>query len=115
MFVAVQHYTRDQLLEQINFTRQHGYSISDERLSYGVRAVAVPIRASDGSVHSSLSMAAHANAVTVEQLKTEYLPRLVNAATAISQDWERFATLPNRDVASIASSIPPPYAPKLSL
>ena len=115
VFVAVQHYTRDQLLEQIYFTRQNGYSISDERLSYGVRAVAVPIRASDGSVHSSLSVAAHANAVTVEQLKTEYLPRLVNAATAISQDWERFATLPNRDIASIASSIPAPYEPKLSL
>jgi IclR family pca regulon transcriptional regulator len=113
VFVAVQHYTRDQLFEQINFTRQNGYSISDERLSYGVRAIAVPIRASDGSVHSSLSIAAHANAASVEEMQKHYLPLVLEAAAAISRDWEHYAKLPNVDVPTLASTIPVPYTPKL--
>lgn len=114
IFIPAHQYTKEELLEQINFTRQHGYSLSDERLSYGVRAVAVPIRANDGTVHSSLSVAAHANSASVEQLQNRYLPLLLDAAAAISRDWENYARLPNVDVPSLASTIPPPYTPQFN-
>jgi IclR family transcriptional regulator, pca regulon regulatory protein len=113
IFVPAQRYTKEELFQHINFTRQHGYSLSDERFSYGVRAVAVPIRAKDGTVHSSLSMAAHANAASVEQLQEQYLPLLLETAAAISGDWEYCAMLPNVDVPSLASTIPSPYTPQL--
>jgi IclR family pca regulon transcriptional regulator len=113
IFVPAQQYTREELFQQINFTRQHGYSLSDERFSYGVRAIAVPIRASDGSVHSSLSIAAHANAASVEEMQKHYLPLVLEAAAAISRDWEHYAKLPNVDVPTLASTIPVPYTPKL--
>lgn len=114
IFIPAHQYTKKELFEQINFTRQHGYSLSDERLSYGVRAVAVPIRANDGTVHSSLSVAAHANAASVEQLQNQYLPLLLDAAAAISRDWEHYVRLPNVDIPSLASTIPPPYTPQFS-
>jgi IclR family transcriptional regulator, pca regulon regulatory protein len=114
IFVPAHQYTKEELFQQINFTRLHGYSLSDERLTYGVRAVAVPIRASDGTVHSSLSVAAHANAASVEQLQNRYLPLLLDAAAAISRDWENYARLPNIDIPSLASAIPPPYTPQFN-
>jgi IclR family pca regulon transcriptional regulator len=114
IFVPAHQYTKEELFQQIKFTRQHGYSLSDERLTYGVRAVAVPIRASNGTVHSSLSVAAHANAASVEQLQNRYLPLLLDAAAAISRDWEQYTRLPNIDIPSLASTIPPPYTPQFS-
>ena len=114
IFIPAHQYTKEELFEQINFTRQHGYSLSDERLSYGVRAIAVPIRANNGTVHSSLSVAAHANTASVEQLQQQYLPLLLDAAAAISRDWDHYARLPNVDIPSLASTIPPPYTPQFS-
>jgi IclR family pca regulon transcriptional regulator len=114
ILVPAHQYTKEELFQQIKFTRQHGYSLSDERLTYGVRAVAVPIRASNGTVHSSLSVAAHANAASVEQLQNRYLPLLLDAAAAISRDWEQYTRLPNIDIPSLASTIPPPYTPQFS-
>jgi IclR family pca regulon transcriptional regulator len=113
-FVPVQQYTRQQLFEQINFARQNGYSINNERLSNGIRAVAVPIRASDGSVHSSLGIATHADSATVEQLKTTFLPRLLETAAAISTDWEHFASIPNVSIPSLANTVSAPYPSQLS-
>ena len=114
IFIPAHQYTKEELFEQINLTRQHGYSLSDERLSYGVRAIAVPIRANNGTVHSSLSVAAHANTASVEQLQQQYLPLLLDAAAAISRDWDHYARLPNVDIPSLASTIPPPYTPQFS-
>jgi hypothetical protein len=65
-------------------------------------------------VHSSLSVAAHANAASVEQLQNRYLPLLLDAAAAISRDWEQYTRLPNIDIPSLASTIPPPYTPQFS-
>ncbi len=113
-FVPVQRYTREQLFEQINFTRKSGYSINNERLSNGIRAIAVPIRARDGSVHSSLGMATHADSATVEELKTEFLPRLIDTATAISKDWEYYASIPNVEIPSLANTFPTSYPSQLS-
>jgi IclR family transcriptional regulator, pca regulon regulatory protein len=114
-FVPAQQCTREQLLKQIDFARQNGYSISDERLSYGIRAIAVPIRTHEGKVHSSLGMATHADSATVEQLKTKFLPPLLDAAAAISKDWEHFASLPNVNIPSLTNTVPAPYPSQLSL
>lgn len=112
-FIPAQQHTREQLFEQITFTRRNGYSISDERLTYGIRAVAVPIRASDGTVHTSLGIATHSDSATVEQLQNQFLPRLLETATAISKDWEHFASLPNVEVPSLTSSVPSNYPMQL--
>jgi len=108
-YIPTQHLTREQHFEQINFTRQNGYSISDERLTYGIRAVAVPIRTDDGKVHSSLGIATHADSATVQQLQNQFLPRLLEAAASIAKDWECFASVPNVDIASLADNVPISY------
>jgi IclR family pca regulon transcriptional regulator len=114
MFVPTQQYSKEDLFKQIEFTRANGYSLSDERLSYGVRAIAVPIRSKDGAVHSSLSIAAHANAASVEQLQEQYLPLLISAAANIAQDWANYERLPNVDISTLVSAIPAPYIPTVS-
>jgi IclR family pca regulon transcriptional regulator len=108
-YIPTQQLTREQLFEQINFTRQNGYSISDERLTYGIRAVAVPIRTDDGKVHSSLGIATHSDSATVQQLQNQFLPRLLEAAASIAKDWEYFASVPNVDIASLANNVPTSY------
>ena len=108
-YIPTQQLTREQLFEQINFTRRNGYSISDERLTYGIRAIAVPIRTDDGKVHSSLGIATHSDSATVQQLQNQFLPRLLEAAASIAKDWEYFASVPNVDIASLANNVPTSY------
>jgi len=85
--------------------RRQGWAISDERLSFGVRAIAVPIAGRHGRTAAALSTAVHATEVTVEQLYEYFLPLLLAVATKISSDWTKFNELPTSSVTSFGDEI----------
>ena len=63
--------------------RRQGYALVDQELEDGLRAVAVPVRAPDGTVVAALNLAVHAGRWTIEAIRGELLPRLREAAEAI--------------------------------
>jgi IclR family pca regulon transcriptional regulator len=65
--------------------RKNGWAIADEESELGVRSVAAPIVGRDGEVHAAINVSAHATRVSLDQLRKDYLPVLLEAARGISQ------------------------------
>jgi IclR family pca regulon transcriptional regulator len=64
--------------------RDFGWAIADEETEKGVRSAAAPIFDRDGSVLAALNVAGHVARVSLEQLRTDYLPVVLEAARGIS-------------------------------
>lgn len=67
-------------------TRTQGWALIDQELEDGVRSVAAPIREGSGKVVAAINVSAHASRVSVHQLQTQFLPRLLATAQAITTD-----------------------------
>ena len=80
--------------------RRQGYAISDQRLSFGVRALSVPIVDGRGRTAATLNTPAHVAEVSVDQLRDNYLPLLLDTAKKISVDWAKFNDLPTSCIAA---------------
>jgi IclR family pca regulon transcriptional regulator len=52
----------------------------------GVRSAAAPVRNAGGGVIAALNVSANAARVTVEKLREEFVPRLLETADAITKD-----------------------------
>jgi IclR family transcriptional regulator, pca regulon regulatory protein len=74
-----------------------GYSIIDQELEDGLRAVAVPIRDISGSVIASLSISTHASRATLDHLRRRVLPRLVDTVGRIESDLGALGSAPARE------------------
>jgi IclR family pca regulon transcriptional regulator len=97
----------DTMLAEI---RERGWSLNDEVLHFGVRAIAAPVRNTEGSIVAALGMAVHASEVSCEQLTAFHLPLLLESATKISTDWRHFERLPSVQVTMSPDGIEP-YLP----
>jgi DNA-binding IclR family transcriptional regulator len=51
-----------------------------------VRAIAVPVRSSDGEVLTAMSVIAHASRVDVDTIVRDFLPPLKEAAAAVADE-----------------------------
>ncbi len=71
---------------ELALVRAQGWAMTDEQLALGIRSVAVPIRDGSGTVIASVNVSAQAAVTTVDQLLGEYLPALLQTASAISAD-----------------------------
>ena len=80
--------------------RRLGYAISDQRLSYGIRALSVPIGDGRGRTVATLNTPAHVAEVSVDQLRDHFLPLLLDAARKIGADWAKFNDLPTSCIAA---------------
>lgn len=98
--------TNEELSVVLPQVRRQGWAISDERLSFGVRGVSVPIADSRGRTTAALSTAVHATEVTVDQLRQEYLPQLLDVAGKISADWAKINELPMSSIGPPAGGSP---------
>ena len=67
--------------------RARGWSLTDEQLAAGIRSVAAPLRDGDGTVIAAMNVTVHAAETPVAILTGEYLPLLLQTASAISADW----------------------------
>jgi IclR family transcriptional regulator, pca regulon regulatory protein len=77
--------SRDVLLGDIRHVREQGFSVIDEELEAGVRAIALPIVSKDGRVVAALGVGALASRVSLDDLQSRFLPVLRDQALAIGQ------------------------------
>jgi IclR family pca regulon transcriptional regulator len=66
--------------------RAGGYALTDQELEDGLRSVAAPIHQLDGRVVAAVNVSAHASRVSVEEMRAQLLPPLLEAATRIDAD-----------------------------
>ena len=64
--------------------RARGWAIANEESEDGVRSVAAPLVDRTGEVHAALNASAHASRVSLQQLRRDYLPVVLEAARGIS-------------------------------
>lgn len=77
---------REQLLAVLDLVRRDGYALVDQELEPGLRSIAVPIRLPSGEVEAACNVSTDSHRVTVDELRTQMLPRLQEAARAIEHD-----------------------------
>jgi len=81
---------------ELRQARARGWALTDEQLAAGIRSVAAPLRDGDGQVIAAVNVTVHAAETPVEVLTGEYLPLLLQAASAISADWASYQAVPQR-------------------
>jgi IclR family pca regulon transcriptional regulator len=74
------------LREIVREVGRQGYSIVDQELEDGLRAIAVPIRDSSGAVTAAINVSAHASRHSPGHMRTQLLPALLDAAHQIEAD-----------------------------
>ncbi len=65
---------------------RQGYAIVDQELEEGLRAVAAPIRGASDVGHAAINVSAHASRVSMDAMRGEILPVLLEAARQIEAD-----------------------------
>lgn len=90
--------SRAELESELAEVRDKGWALADEILSLGVRSVAAPVRGPDGRVAAALNVTVHAAETSIERLTGDFLPRLLDAAAAISTEWQNLAKLPYEEI-----------------
>ncbi|MGH8828140.1 MAG: IclR family transcriptional regulator domain-containing protein, partial [Jiangellaceae bacterium] len=70
------------------------WALTDEQLASGIRSVAAPLRDGSGRVMAAVNVTVHAAETSVEKLRGEYLPMLLDTAGRISADFALRDALP---------------------
>ncbi len=86
--------TPAELDESLGLIRERGWAMSDEMLSVGIRSIAAPVRDATGRTAAAMNVTVHAAETSIEHLTTEYLPLLLETATAVSEEWSNLSMLP---------------------
>jgi IclR family transcriptional regulator, pca regulon regulatory protein len=89
---------------ELRLVRARGWALTDQQLALGIRSIAAPLRGGDGRVLASLNVNTHAAETPVEVLTGDYLPLLLQAASAISADWAAHQSVPQVTVELAAAS-----------
>lgn len=74
----------DKLRQVLQLVRQNGYCIVDQELEVGLRSMAVPVKGPTGEVVAALNVGAHAQRVSLDLMKTTFLPQLRSSAEELS-------------------------------
>jgi IclR family pca regulon transcriptional regulator len=77
--------TAGAVLAHVDAARADGYAVSDGELEVGVRSMAVPVFNHDGATIGALSIAVRADRMTMEELKTAFLPALRRAQARLRE------------------------------
>jgi IclR family pca regulon transcriptional regulator len=72
------------LVNRVMADREQGFSLVDEELEKGLRALAVPLVSHAGVLVGAINLTSHSARTTRNELRDRYLPRLKEAAAAIS-------------------------------
>jgi IclR family pca regulon transcriptional regulator len=76
--------------------RAKGWALTDEQLAPGIRSIAAPVRDGDGNTVAALNVTVHAAETSIDTLRHDYLPLLLQAAGEISADFARYQALPRQ-------------------
>ena len=72
------------LFDRIRADREQGFSIVDEELERGLRAIAVPLADRNGQVVAALNLSTHSTRTTRNEMRDRFLPALRDIASQIS-------------------------------
>jgi IclR family pca regulon transcriptional regulator len=72
------------LFDRIRADREQGFSVVDEELERGLRAIAVPISDRSGEVVAALNLSTHSTRTTRNEMREKFLPALQHIAQQIS-------------------------------
>jgi IclR family pca regulon transcriptional regulator len=76
----------DELRAEIDRVRRQQWCLVDQELERGLRSMAVPLRADDGSVIAAVNVSASASLERADEFRSATLPALQATAAAISED-----------------------------
>ncbi len=106
----------ERLRSELGRVRRQGFALVDQELEEGLRALAAPILDEHGSVVAAVNVAVHTSRWSVEAIRHELLPRLLETAKAIQHDLAATgrarARIPAGEVADHAQPRRPPGAPR---
>jgi IclR family transcriptional regulator, pca regulon regulatory protein len=74
------------LHDELTRVREQGWSLVDGELEPGLRSIAAPVHARDGSVVAALNVSTSATRDSVEHVRNTYLPPLLRTAAAIDAE-----------------------------
>lgn len=80
---------RGSLLAELHRVAERGYATVDGEREEGVRSAAAPVRGSGERVLAALNVSVNAARVSLDELHTTFVPRLVATAEAITRDISR--------------------------
>jgi IclR family pca regulon transcriptional regulator len=72
------------LLAELARVREQGRAVNNEELAYGLRSIAVPVRAQSGEVVAAINLAVHRTMVSFDALLARFAPPLERTAAEIS-------------------------------
>jgi IclR family transcriptional regulator, pca regulon regulatory protein len=75
---------RSALVAELRRVREAGLAINNEELAYGLRSIAAPVLAHDGTVAASINLAAHRSMVSMEDLVARLSGPLKRTAAEVS-------------------------------
>jgi IclR family pca regulon transcriptional regulator len=77
------------LHEELDRVRKHGWALVDQELEDGIRSIAAPLRNRSGRVIAALNISSHAGRVSLETIRKEFLPALLETVDAINEQLAR--------------------------
>ncbi|WP_017586719.1 IclR family transcriptional regulator domain-containing protein [Nocardiopsis ganjiahuensis] len=83
-----------ELRTEILRVREQGYAIVDQELEEGLRSLAAPIHDGDGRVIAAANVSAHANRSSIDDVRRDLLPALLETTALIEAD---LASVARRD------------------
>lgn len=75
---------RETLTAELRRVRGQGWALVDQELEEGLRSIAAPLRDATGRAIAAMNVSAHAGRVTLDCLRRELLPLLLESAANIS-------------------------------
>jgi IclR family pca regulon transcriptional regulator len=81
----------DALRARLDRVRDQGWATVDQELEEGVRSVAAPIRDASGAVTAALNVSAHASRTSMQALRRDVLPLLLETAAAVEAELRAVA------------------------
>jgi IclR family pca regulon transcriptional regulator len=81
----------DELRTALSQAREQGWALVDQELEIGLRSMAAPIKGADGRTIAALNVSAAAPRVSIEEMRSRFLPALLRTADLISAGLTRGA------------------------
>jgi IclR family pca regulon transcriptional regulator len=80
---------RRKLAAVLEETRARGFCLVDQELEDGLRSVAVPVVDAKGVTFAAVNVSVHSSRVSLDELRTKHLARLMETAERINADLRR--------------------------
>jgi IclR family pca regulon transcriptional regulator len=77
------------LHDELDRVRKQGWALVDQELEDGIRSIAAPLRNRSGRVIAAINLSSHAGRVSLETIRKEFLPALLQTAETINEQLAR--------------------------